>query len=295
MCPSSDESSEALVEKARVGCRMEQEEVLETLPLLRWAGSKKRQFNKLKPFFPEQFRSYVEPFAGSAAFFFGLRPASARLNDLNRDVTDFYKRVRKDPTTFFREFSRLRRSRSNYYRIRDEFNTQVDRDRRAVLFYFLNRNCFNGIYRTNKLGEFNVPFSDERVSPYLTETQFVNSATKLSGTRICNLDFEVFCRKFVERGDFVYLDPPYYREGQRVFNEYSKTPFSPSDFRRLTDTLTYIDRLGAKFLLTFPATSEIAAMGKVWHSNRRRVRRTVAGDPAMRRIQNEMLISNYER
>jgi DNA adenine methylase len=128
------------------------------LPLLRWAGSKKRQFRKLEPFFPKEFRSYIEPFAGSAAFFFGLQPVSARLNDLNRDVTDFYKRVREDPSDFFRNFSRLRRSRSNYYKIRDEFNVQKDRDRRAVLFYYLNRNCFNGIYRTNKSGEFNVPF-----------------------------------------------------------------------------------------------------------------------------------------
>jgi DNA adenine methylase len=275
--------------------RVEEEVSSPALPLLRWAGSKKRQFRKLEPFFPLEFKSYVEPFAGSAAFFFGLRPASAHLNDLNRDVTDFYKRARKDPSDFFRDFSRLRRTRTNYYRIREEFNSEKDRDRRAVLFYFLNRNCFNGIYRTNKNGEFNVPFSDDRVSPYLTESQFVNSAEQLRRARICNLDFEAFCRKFVGRGDFVYLDPPYYREGHRVFNEYSKTPFSPTDFKRLISTLQHIDRIGAKFLLTFPATSEIATIGKIWYSKRRRVRRTVAGDPAMRRIQNEMLISNYER
>ena len=164
-----------------------------------------------------------------------------------------------------------------------------------MLFYYLNRNCFNGIYRTNRSGEFNVPFSDDRVSPYLTESQFVNSAEQLRRARIFNLDFEAFCKDFVGKGDFVYLDPPYYREGHRVFNEYSKTPFAPTDFKRLIDTLQHIDRIGAQFLLTFPATSEIAAMGKTWYSKRRRVRRTVAGNPAMRKVQNEMLISNYER
>jgi DNA adenine methylase len=265
------------------------------LPLLRWAGSKKRQFNKLQPFFPEQFRSYIEPFAGSAAFFFGLQPARACLNDLNRDVTEFYKRVRKNPSGFFRRFSRLTRSRDEYYRIRDQFNSEQDRDRRAVLFYYLNRNCFNGIYRTNKLGEFNVPFSDDRVSPYLAKSEFINSAEQLVRARIFNLDFEVFCKEAVAKGDFVYLDPPYYREGHRVFNEYSKTPFSPADFKRLIATLTHIDRVGAKFLLTFPATSDIEVLGRAWHSKRRRVRRTVAGNPAMRKVQNEMLISNYER
>jgi DNA adenine methylase len=265
------------------------------LPLLRWAGSKKRQFRKLEPFFPTQYKSYIEPFAGSAAFFFGLRPAKARLNDLNCDVTNFYKHVRKDPDEFFDAFSRIRRNASNYYRIREQFNSERDRDRRAILFYYLNRNCFNGIYRTNKSGEFNVPFSDDRVSPYLSKSQFVASAEELRRTKICNLDFEAFCRSFVESNDFVYLDPPYYRAGHRVFNEYSATPFSPADLRRLIDTLKYIDRKGAKFLLTFPATSEIAQGGFGWRSTRRRVLRTVAGDPAMRRVQNEMLISNYER
>ena len=274
--------------------RIGQLDTEKVLPLLRWAGSKKRQFNKLKPLFPEQFKSYVEPFAGSAAFFFGLQPAKARLNDLNRDVTDFYKKARSDPSGFFLAFSRLERSRSFYYRVREEFNIEKDRNRRAVLFYYLNRNCFNGIYRTNKSGEFNVPFSDTRVSPYLTKNQFVTSVAKLRSVQIRNLDFEEFCKDSVERGDFVYLDPPYYKEGRRVFNEYSKSPFSPTDFKRLTNTLRYIDRIGAKFLLTFPATDDVAAMGKIWHSKRLRVRRTVAGDSAMRKTQNEMLISNYE-
>lgn len=265
------------------------------LPLLRWAGSKKRQFRKLEPFFPKHYRSYVEPFAGSAAFFFGLRPAKARLNDLNPDVTNFYKHVRKDPAAFFDRFSRIRRSASNYYRVRDQFNSEQNRECRAILFYYLNRNCFNGIYRTNKSGEFNVPFSDDRVSPYLSKAQFVASSEELQRTKITTLDFEDFCKDFVEADDFVYLDPPYYRAGHRVFNEYIATPFSPADFKRLIDTLKYIDRKGARFLLTFPATSEIAQAGLGWRSTRRRVLRTVAGDPAMRRVQNEMLISNYER
>ena len=81
----------------KINDRLEEEVPSTALPLLRWAGSKKRQFRKLEPFFPKQFKSYVEPFAGSAAFFFGIGPTNAHLNDLNRDVTDFYKRVRKDP------------------------------------------------------------------------------------------------------------------------------------------------------------------------------------------------------
>jgi DNA adenine methylase len=265
------------------------------LPLLRWAGSKKRQFGKLRVFFPDQYANYVEPFAGSAAFFFGLGPRSARLNDLNSDVIDFYRNVRKDPEGFFHEFSSLIRSEANYYVIREQFNTLRKGRERSVLFYFLNRNCFNGIFRTNKRGQFNVPFSDRRVSPYLDLEQFRSSAKLLSRAKVHNDDFEKFCRDQVEKGDFVYLDPPYYKEGQRVFNEYNRVPFSPSDFDRLTAVLNRFDRIGAKFLLSFPSTAAVVQLSKKWNSTRHRVLRTVAGDPAKRTKQTEMLVYNYEK
>ncbi len=265
------------------------------LPLLRWAGSKKRQFSKLKSFFPASYASYVEPFAGSAAFFFGLRPQSSRLNDLNPNVVHFYKQVRRDPDQFFLDFKSIKRTERNYYVVREEFNSLARGREKALLFYFLNRNCFNGIYRTNKRGEFNVPYSDNRVSPYLSLEQFRESAKLLSRAKVYNQDFQDFCLDHVERNDFVYLDPPYYREGHRVFNEYSQTPFSPADFGRLISVLTRIDRVGAKFLLSFPATEEVMQLRERWNSNRQRVLRTVASDPLKRSKQTEMLIFNYEK
>lgn len=265
-----------------------------SLPLLRWAGSKKRQYSRLRDFFPDDYKAYVEPFAGSASFFFRMAPKSAKLNDLNSDVVEFYRHASRDPTKFFSDFDELVRSKRNYYVVRDRFNALPSCREKSILFYFLNRNCFNGIYRTNKSGEFNVPFSSDRVSPYLTREQFNASARLVGRAKIYNEDFESFCQSHVQCGDFVYLDPPYYKEGQRIFNEYNSVPFSPDDFDRLMDVLLRINRIGSQFLLTFPLTAASRGLAREWNSRWHRVLRTVAGDASKRVVQTEMLIYNYE-
>jgi DNA adenine methylase len=266
----------------------------EQLPLLRWAGSKKRQYERLRRFFPAAFKAYVEPFAGSAAFFFRLRPKVARLNDINQNVVHFYRDCRISPREFYEEFEAIPRNKRSYYQLRDKFNATNRSPEKSVLFYYLNRNCFNGIHRTNKKGEFNVPFSDNRVSPYLGKASFCESAKLLNNARISNLDFERFCKESVEKGDFVYLDPPYFKPGQRIFNEYNAFPFLDPDFLRLERTLTFLDRKGAKFLLTFAKTDRIGALSERWRSKQQRVTRSIAGNPTKRVKQTEVLIYNYD-
>jgi DNA adenine methylase len=191
------------------------------------------------------------------------------------------------------EFARLKRTQENYYKIRANFNALPRGFKKTVYFYFLNRNCFNGIYRVNKQGEFNVPFSDSRVSPYLTLEEFRHSCDIISRSRIYNIDFEQFCLRKIKSNDFVYLDPPYYREGHRVFNEYDLVSFGPEDFERLDRVLQHLDKIGAKFLLSFPRTGDAIRLSQAWDSTTFTVRRTVAGDPQARGRQMEMLIFNY--
>jgi DNA adenine methylase len=266
----------------------------QSLPLLRWAGSKKRQFNRLQNYFPPKVKCYIEPFAGSAAFFFRLRPLRARLNDINKNVTDFYKLVRDEPAEFYRDFCQQPRNRKHYYFLREKFNQMRGGRDKSICFYYLNRNCFNGIYRTNKLGEFNVPFSDSRVSPYLEQLQFLESVRQVSRTEIHNLDFEEFCDEYAEKGDFVYLDPPYFREGHRIFNEYNAFPFACADFGRLSRTLDRLDQRGTNFLLSFARTGATDKLGRKWHCKAVQVMRTIASNPIKRRKQVELLIYNYD-
>jgi DNA adenine methylase len=271
--------------------RLERSEVL---PLLRWAGSKKRQFSSLKHYFPCHYKCYVEPFAGSAAFFFRMGPSRARLNDINKNVIEFYREVQIEPIDFYRKFRKLLRNRRNYYLVREEFKALKQSRKKSIYFYYLNRNCFNGIYRTNKAGEFNVPFSNDRVSPYLDEQQFLESTLRLSKADITNLDFEELCNNFAKKDDFFYLDPPYYREGCRIFNEYNARPFQQDDIARLSLTLETLQRKGANFLLSFARTKEAETLAARWNSQAKRVTRSIAGNPNKRRQQVELLIYNYD-
>src|SRR5262249_18012383 len=155
----------------------------------------------------------------------------SKLNDINSDLCDFYRLVQTEPRRLYSDFIKIKRTSAVYYHTRRRFNSLERGFRRSVYFYFLNRNCFNGIYRTNKDGHFNVPFSDSRVSPYLTLGEFRESAEAIRNCKIHNLDFEKFCRRSVASGDFVFLDPPYYRDGSRIFNEYGASVFSHDDFQ----------------------------------------------------------------
>jgi DNA adenine methylase len=267
----------------------------ETQPLLRWAGSKKRQFNALKHLFPRSFETYIEPFAGSASFLFRLSPRRAKINDINADLYDFYREVKINPLRLYRAFLRIPRTAHRYYEIRTAFNSLERGRKRVTYFYFLNRNCFNGIYRINGSGQFNVPFSDQRVSPYPTLQQFIESCEVIRKAKVYNMDFEAFCRTSVSHGDFVYLDPPYYRTGSRIFNEYGFPIFTLDDFDRLDKTLRRLDRVGALFLLSLPRTREAISLAQSWHSTIRFVRRTVAGNPIARRKQAELMIFNYDK
>ena len=247
----------------------------------------------MKRYFPESFDTYVEPFAGSASFLFRIQPSRAKINDVNPHLCDFYYYSKTRTKHLYDNFSKLPRTSSNYYSIRSRFNALPRGFRKTVYFYFLNRNCFNGIYRINKQGEFNVPFSDSRVSPYLTLEEFERSCKTISQTQIYNMDFEKFCLKRVGSGDFVYLDPPYYRDGHRTFNEYDLVSFGREDFERLNRVLHALNKIGAKFLLSFPRTGDAIRLARAWNSKNLHVLRTVAGNPQARRRQTEMLIFNY--
>jgi DNA adenine methylase len=265
------------------------------LPLLRWAGSKKRQFASYNAFFPEQYNAYVEPFAGSAAFFFRIQPRRARLNDINPNVIDFYSYVKRDPSSFYDGFRAIRRSEIGYYKARTRFNDLASCDEKSILFYFLNRNCFNGIFRLNKNGNFNVPYSSSKVSPYLSKSEFIDSAELLRRVLVKRMDFEIFCERHASPNDFVYLDPPYYSDSQRIFNEYNARPFDAKDLARLFSLLLRLDKRGVKFLLSFPKCDQTEALAKIWNHSELSVFRSVAGNPDMRRTQSEMLIFNYDQ
>lgn len=262
-------------------------------PIIRWAGSKRKVLPSLIERAPRSFRTYVEPFSGSACLFFALRPKRAVLGDINEELITTYESLRKHPRLVYRELSSKPRTESYYYALRRELPSELPPIARAARFLYLNRFCFNGVFRTNKMGSFNVPFG-KRTGDIPPERTFVRASIRLRNVRLRVGDFET-CVSHVKRGDFVYLDPPYATGQSRWRGEYGYNSFTKSDLSRLVACLKRIHRKGAYFLLSYADGAEIKRRfsSLSCRITRLRVRRHVAGFRRHRRLVNELLISNY--
>lgn len=262
---------------------------------VRWAGSKSRQLRRLSGMFPPYSGAYIEPFCGSSSLFFATRPASAFLSDTNEHLVRTYNILRVDPISLHARIAALPTGVDAYYSIRSDFNAAtLDDITRSAYFIYLNRFCFNGLWRTNKSGEFNVPFGGHRAGVIPPLSHFLSCAKGLNSAVIRCLDFRETLSSHVKKGDFIYLDPPYYSSQQRVFVEYGATHFGESDLNDLATLLQYIDRTGAKFLLSYRDCDVLRAFCTNWSITSLRVIRNVGGFKAYRRSQTELCIANYD-
>jgi len=135
---------------------------IESQPLLRWAGSKRRLIPRLRSFWSHRYKRYVEPFMGSACLFFALRPARAILGDINGDLVATYHTIREHPRAVWNALQRIPVGKTSYYATRQLNPNDLSDVNKAARFIFLNRFCFNGLYRTNLQGRFNVPYAPAR-------------------------------------------------------------------------------------------------------------------------------------
>ena len=259
-------------------------------PIIRWAGSKRKLLTRLLPFVPPYFNRYFEPFSGSACLFFALCPSKAILNDINSELMHFYKCVRAHPISIYRKAAAYPRTKTQYLFLRSLDPSRLNETDRAVRFFFLNRLCFNGLYRTNKKGFFNVPMGTNTGKfPSLQEVQ--KAASILQDVRLCNKDFEDVLSD-VRQNDFIYLDPPYYSPVKRRRNEYGNNCFTTDDFSRLLRALKYIDSQGATFLLSY-ANDQILLdqlHGHLVHHVV--VRRCISGFISQRTYATEIIVTN---
>lgn len=259
-------------------------------PLLRWAGSKRNQLWRLGAFWSPSHTGYVEPFAGSACLFFSIAPEAAVLGDANRELIDFYKVVRDEPERLYRRLCRIRRDNATYRKWRSIDPRSLDYATRAVRFIYLNRNCFNGIYRTNLDGQFNVPMGRDQ-GVYFTKAELIECSDLLFRAKLVAGDF-MKTLAYVKPGNFVYLDPPYAVNSRRVFREYGKRLFNAADIPRLAKCLKAIHTAGADFLLSYADCSEARALASQWNAVRVPIRRNVAGFAGARKNAYEWLVTN---
>ena len=261
-------------------------------PILRWAGSKRKLLTTLLAHVPSQFGRYVEPFAGSACLFFALKPTRAVLGDINSELIHTYRVMRDHPRRLARRIHALPRTSDEYYRIRSVPLQDLDAITRAVHFVYLNRLCFNGVYRTNRSGQFNVPLG-AKTGEIPPERSFYRCSIALRGAKCVDTDFEQSCR-MVKRDDFVYLDPPYSSSVRPRYGEYGYDSFQPLDLGRLESCLKTLDSVGAQFLLSYADSPEIRGMADKWRITDVSARRHVAGFARHRETVTEVLISNTQ-
>ncbi|MGV1926550.1 DNA adenine methylase [Agrobacterium tumefaciens] len=201
--------------------------------MLKWAGSKSNVSSQLRPFLAFD-RQYIEPFCGSAAFYFESLPANAALNDLNSHLIDCYRSVRDQPFEVWQQYDALEVSETNYYNVRARFNEMHRSHLKSALFVYLNHYCFNGIYRTNKSGLFNTPYGAKlKIKKKFSLDDFIYFSQALQNAALYSADFETFLEAVSPSKSCIYMDPPYFTVEGRVFNEYGAKTFLADDLARL--------------------------------------------------------------
>jgi DNA adenine methylase len=212
------------------------------------------------------------------------------LGDNNSELINVYRMLRKDPTRIHRRLVGIPRDGRSYYRWRSKDPKKLDAETKALRFVYLNHNCFNGIYRTNNAGQFNVPFGT-KLATYLSRDEFVGCSEALANVKLVAGDFEATLAN-VAPGDFVYLDPPYAVTSRRLFREYGKKSFGTDDVERLSAELQRIHRIGAHFVVSYADCREARALADNWNSQKFLVQRHIAGFSDHRTRSFEWLIYN---
>lgn len=218
-------------------------------PFLRWAGGKTWLLKHLETYIPQNYNSYHELFLGGGSVYFNMESThNAILSDLNHDLIETYLAVKDNVELVIEKIKAFSNTKEDYYRIRGSFSD--DRFYNAAKFIYLNKTSFNGIYRVNRQGLYNVPFGSRFSIDYLQEETLRNAALKLKNATLIPQDFEKAADS-VQRGDFVFIDPPYtVAHENNGFIAYNQKLFSLDDQYRLSNVLRTLSERGAYFLMT---------------------------------------------
>lgn len=253
--------------------------------ILRWAGSKRKLVPVITSLFPQKYRRYIEPFAGSACVFAALAPRKAVLSDINAELIHTYKTLVTSASAVGTALRRFDQKKRTYYRLRAMDPTTLGRITRAARFIYLNRRCFNGVFRLNRRGQFNVPLG-RRTGPMPTQAELTHFGKLLAAADIRACDFAKSVSR-AGKGDLVYLDPPYTRPDTRFRGEYGWNAFRESDEQRLIHAVTKAAKKGATIVLSYRASISRSLPG--WSRRHVRVLRSVSGFSAKRRRVTEIL------
>ena len=284
-------------------------------PIVKWAGGKRQIITVLMKLVPKNFMNYFEPFFGGGALFFELYKNNlinrAYLNDKNNDLINMYSIIKESPEQLISELTEnllYVNDDETFYHLRDEvLISEVNQIKKAAIFVYLNHTCYNGLYRVNKSGKFNVPFGYYKTTKLFSKEEgsisesFVNLLKSVSisfnSVDLFSGDFEKILET-CKKDDFVYLDPPYLPPiNKKLFTDYTRLGFDITDHQRLFRQMKFLDELECKFLLSNSTNQVVADMYKDagYTVNTVLARRSINCNPDGRGKIKELLVYNYDK
>ncbi len=273
------------------------------LPIVKWAGGKRQILDKILEVMPKSFNTYFEPFIGGGAVFFAVAPHVAVINDVNRELISIYTCLQNKDICdlMIKELDEHEKNHSEkyYYEVRAwDRNSRYEIEplwKRAARTIYLNKSCFNGLYRVNSKGFFNVPFGKkEKIITYdIHNLMAIRKYMNENSITILNDDFVEVCRA-AKAGDFVYFDPPYDSwEDKPSFTSYSKFDFTKEDQKRLAECFKDLTKRGVKCLLSNHNTKFIQELYSDFTIHVIPAKRMINSKASGRGFVEEVLISNY--
>ena len=277
--------------------------MLKAKPFVKWAGGKRSIIDKLKQLAPEEYKTYYEPFVGGGAMLFELQPKKAVINDYNSELMNVYECI-KDENKFESMCNELNKHEKNhseeyYYKIRDldkdkkKFNKLADYKRAARTIY-LNKACFNGLYRVNSKNEFNVPSGKKtKVNTYDgPNLGIIHCLLNFFNIELLSTDFEESVKN-AKKGDFIYFDPPYDSD-TTTFNSYTENGFGKEEQKRLSEVFKDLDKRGCYVMLSNYNTTIIKELYKDYNFNYVNAQRNIGAKAKNRGVVEEVIITNYK-
>ena len=266
-------------------------------PFLKWAGGKRQLLSQMTPLFPKSFFRYIEPFVGGGAVFFHLLPKNAILIDINKDLINCYKVIKENFSELIVSLKKHRNERDYYYntRIKDripEVFSKMSDVEKASRIIFMNKCCYNGLYRVNSKGQFNVPFGRYTNPQFCDKKNLKGVHLALKHVKIIHGSFET-CLTFAEKDDFIYFDPPYHPlSDTSSFTSYTKESFGKSAQMNLYMVFKELDERGCKLVLSNSYSEYILDLYKDYKIITLKAKRAINSDATKRGFIKEVVILN---
>lgn len=279
---------------------MDKKEGINVPTFLKWAGGKRQILDQLSLLLPKKITRYFEPFIGGGAMFFDIKqrfkPRFSLVSDINPDLINAYHFIKDDVDKLIeslKEIKKTNHSKEAFYEKRKEYNSTHDRLKKAALLIYLNKTCFNGLFRVNSKGEFNVPFGRYKNPAILQESRLRLASHLLQDTDIRLFDFDNIL-PLVEGGDFIYLDPPYFPlNGTSNFTSYQIGAFGTEQQRRLATLFRQLDKKGCNIMLSNSNTPLIRDLYKGYTFVTIKAKRMINCKGSRRGEIDEYVITNY--